>query len=146
MSPIHIHKAPKSLIAIYSQSNTEISIPKDEDDGIITVDDVISEPITDGFMEETAVAESEVFDEPFNIEDTINTFQEDISSTEDNSFDIFENEITDEFGTIVTTTENEEEIEQIEEDYNEDEISNEIDDDENEYEMEEEILMGDDDE
>ncbi len=102
-----------------SELPDEISIPKDEDDGIITVDDVISEPITDGFMEETAVAESEVFDEPFNIEDTINTFQEDISSTEDNSFDIFENEITDEFGTIVTTTENEEEIEQdVEESFN----------------------------
>ena len=102
-----------------SELPDEISIPKDEDDGIITVDDVISEPITDGFMEETAVAESEVFDEPLNIEDTINTFQENISSTEDNSFDIFENEITDEFGTIVTTTENEEEIEQdVEESFN----------------------------
>ena len=84
----------------------EISIPKEEDDGIITVDDVISEPITDGFMAETAVDESEVFDD-FNIEDTINTVDED-NSLSDESFDIFEEELKDDFGTI--GTENEDDV------------------------------------
>ena len=84
----------------------EISIPKEEDDGIITVDDVISEPITDGFMAETAVDESEVFDD-FNIEDTINTVDDD-NALLDDSFDIFEEELKDDFGTI--GTENEETI------------------------------------
>ena len=71
--------------------DTTFPIPKEEDDGIITVDDVISEPITDGFMAETAVDESEVFDD-FNIEDTINTVDED-NSLSDESFDIFEEEL-----------------------------------------------------
>ena len=86
----------------------EISIPKEEDDGIITVDDVISEPITDGFMEETAVDESEVFDD-FNIEDTINTIDEEKVEDGD-SFDIFEEDLKDDFGTIGIESETEDDF------------------------------------
>ena len=59
-------------------------------------------------MEETAVDESEVFDD-FNIEDTINTIDEEKVEDED-SFDIFEEDLKDDFGTIGIESETEDDF------------------------------------